>query len=169
MSRWMIRRVAPTRRTPVDSKQCVGTTFPRRQRAARRGTEPWPNWRAQRISNLPVAGSSPAGFASGGSGGDAHMRLMSDAQLVPIIDNPNAPQIYASRVAGVLTLGGNVTLTLLARRCEYSAEGGRAYSDVAVGHRVMAVEAAEVMVRFLGDYLDKTRPVPEVELPRVLQ
>jgi hypothetical protein len=91
--------------------------------------------------------------------------------VVPIIDDSAAPDVFADRIAGAFLANGNVHITLLSRRCDYSRQPNF-FSDVVMGRLVMPFPEVENMARLLLDFVDRMKKVHGVtspEIPKTLQ
>lgn len=80
-----------------------------------------------------------------------------------IVNNPNAPEIYASYVVGAGFDGGNVRLTFVASQGDYS-EGRNTVNNTVCVRVVMPVSAAHSMVEFLAQFL-ATQALNAVQKP----
>jgi hypothetical protein len=76
---------------------------------------------------------------------------------IPIIANLDAPDIFSDGAYGAFVANGNVHITLVSRRSDYSNSSGH-LADVVVGRLIMPLGAAEKMVRFVGDCLQAIKP-----------
>ncbi|WP_428970355.1 hypothetical protein ACQR50_07055 [Sphingomonas sp. Xoc002] len=68
------------------------------------------------------------------------------------IDNPFAPELFATGYAGIANMGGNIVLTLESARCDH---GGAqpVVERVVVGRIAMTADAAHQLVAGLNDFL----------------
>jgi hypothetical protein len=90
---------------------------------------------------------------------------------IPVIDNIGAPDVFADRVSGAFLTNGNVHISLVSRRCDHSKQPG-VFSDVVIGRLVMPFAAAEELVRFLGDFVERMKKQianPPIDGPKTLQ
>jgi hypothetical protein len=89
---------------------------------------------------------------------------------VPFVANLNAPDLFASGAFGAFVDKGNVHITLVARRCDYSSDPN-ILTDVVIGRLVMPLSATEQMVQFLENCLNtiKQQDPPDTDLSRILQ
>jgi hypothetical protein len=98
------------------------------------------------------------------------MASVLDEKSIPIVANPDGPDIFADGAVGAFLTNGNVHITLVARRCDYSSQPST-LSDVVIGRLVMPLPAAEKMASFLGDCLEtmKRQTAVETNALRTLQ
>jgi hypothetical protein len=85
---------------------------------------------------------------------------------VPLIDNPLAPDVFADRIAGAFLVNGNVHITLVSRRCDYTKQPN-SYTDAVIGRLVIPFPEVEGMARFLLNFLDRMKKVYGVTSPTV--
>ncbi len=72
---------------------------------------------------------------------------------VGFVDNPHAPDIFVSGIAGLYMTGGNVAVTLERHRVNHSTvEGSR--QRVVVGRVVLTAAAAQNLVVVLNNFLE---------------
>jgi hypothetical protein len=87
-------------------------------------------------------------------------------------DNIGAPDVFADAVVGAFLTNGNVHMTFVTRRCEYSVEPN-VFSDVVIGRLVMPLAAVENMAQFLWDYVQRMKSLGPKDAqpppPRILQ
>ena len=74
--------------------------------------------------------------------------------MLEVIDNQNAPEIFASEVAGYTIAGGNLSLTLASTRATW-AEGVITNKRFIVGRIILPLGAASIMSVELFDFLKK--------------
>jgi hypothetical protein len=94
-----------------------------------------------------------------------------ESAAVPLVDNPLAPDVFTDRVTGAFLNNGNVHITLVSRRCDYS-KNPPFFSDVVIGRLVMPFNETEAAARFLLDFVERMKKVHEVtspEVPKTLQ
>ena len=72
------------------------------------------------------------------------------------IDNPHAPDVFADEAMGFFLTGGNVRITFVSYRVNYSASPGPV-SRVVIGRLVMSLPAAEAMHRGLADFIARMK------------
>jgi hypothetical protein len=90
---------------------------------------------------------------------------------VTLIDNLGAPDVFADRVAGVFLTNGNVHMTFVSRRCDYT-KTPNVFHDVVIGRLVMPFPEAEGTARFLLDFVErmkKAQGVTSPDVPKTLQ
>ena len=85
------------------------------------------------------------------------MTIVLKEKPVPIIPNLDAPDIFSDGAYGAFVTNGNVHITLVARRSDHSNPSGH-LADVVIGRLIMPLDAAEKMVRFVGDCLEAIKP-----------
>ncbi|HEY2048857.1 MAG TPA: hypothetical protein VGH03_05915 [Caulobacteraceae bacterium] len=88
---------------------------------------------------------------------------MPDAPKVNFIDNPHAPEVFASNVSGFAHVAGNIVITLESVRIDHSADPGPV-NRVVVGRLMLPVNAAQGLVVGLNDYLNKLGLDPTVAM-----
>lgn len=94
-----------------------------------------------------------------------------ETKPVKIVNSASAPEIFADLVSGVFLNNGNVHITLTSRHCDYGSVPN-VFSDVVVGRLVMPFAAAENMVEFLGNFLERMKKQaasPPVDAPKMMQ
>lgn len=79
-----------------------------------------------------------------------------DSPNVSLLDNALAPDLFADRVIGGFLSDGNVHLTFVARRCDYS-QTPNVFRDVVIGRLVMPFTAADGMARFMTDFVARMK------------
>lgn len=70
----------------------------------------------------------------------------------PLIDDPRAPEIFATNASGFLNNDGSVVITLEARKSDYSGDTPKA-SRYVVGRLIMPARSAHALAIGLFDYL----------------
>jgi hypothetical protein len=87
-----------------------------------------------------------------------------------MLDNPGAPDVFADAVAGAFLTNGNVHMTFLSRRCDYS-QNPNVFTDVIIGRLVMPFAAVENAVNFLSDFVERMKKqlANPPDAPRTLQ
>ncbi len=99
------------------------------------------------------------------------MAKLPDDVPVKIVDNVLAPELFADLVSGVFLNNGNVHLTLTSRQCDY-ASLPNVFSDVVVGRIIMPFSAADNLVQFLGNFVERMKKQaasPPIDAPKMLQ
>jgi len=76
------------------------------------------------------------------------------APKVELLDNPNAPDVFADDVTGWFFLNGNVRITFESVRASHITSPGP-LNRVVIGRLVMPIDRAEVMANGLLDYIKK--------------
>ncbi len=79
---------------------------------------------------------------------------MAKEQAVKFIDDPNAPEIFASGATGFFVANGNITITFESARADHSASPGPVYRAV-VGRVILPAAAAQGLAVGLFDFLEK--------------
>ncbi len=97
----------------------------------------------------------------------------SNSTTVPIVDNPSAQDLFATRAAGLFVSTGNVHITLVARRCDHRTDPGP-YSDLVIGRLVMPLATAAELGHLLSEFTAKLKATTAehqgvVQPARVLQ
>ncbi len=90
---------------------------------------------------------------------------------IPVVDNPLAPDVFADRLAGAFLTNGNVHMTFLSRRCDYSKRPN-IFSEVVIGRLVIPFAEAEATAKFLLDFVERMKKVHGItspEVPKTLQ
>jgi hypothetical protein len=90
---------------------------------------------------------------------------------ITVVDNLCAPDVLADAMIGAFLTNGNVHMTLVARRCDYSKHPN-IFSDVVIGRLVMPFAAAENMAKFIGDFTKRMKEIPAhltADTPTILQ
>ncbi len=75
-------------------------------------------------------------------------------QTVQFLDNPNAPEIFASAATGFFVSNGNISITFESARADHSESPGPVYRSV-VGRVVIPAAAAQGLAVGLFDFLEK--------------
>ncbi|MDP1630727.1 MAG: hypothetical protein Q8L66_04840 [Caulobacter sp.] len=70
------------------------------------------------------------------------------------IDNPHAPEVFASAFSGLCSVGGNVAITLESIRVDHSTSPGPV-NRVVIGRAIMPPNAAHDLAVALFDYLKR--------------
>jgi hypothetical protein len=78
------------------------------------------------------------------------------AEKPAIIDNPQAPDMFADGALGWHIIGGNIKITFQFIRAVHSGEKAPA-NRVVSGRLVMPVEQAEIMAKGLLEFIAATR------------
>jgi predicted deacylase len=73
---------------------------------------------------------------------------------LPFIDNPHAPEIFATDAAGFFNLNGCIAITLEAVKSDYSTSPGT-ISRVVAGRLVLTADGARALSVGLYDFLKK--------------
>jgi len=73
---------------------------------------------------------------------------------IAFVDNPNAPELYASGATGFFVSNGAITITLESVRADHGSDAGP-LSRVVVGRLVMPVAGAQGLAIGLFDFLEK--------------
>jgi len=73
---------------------------------------------------------------------------------ISFVDNPNAPELYASGATGFFVSNGAITITLESVRADHGPAAGP-LSRVVVGRLVMPVAGAQGLAIGLFDFLEK--------------
>ena len=71
---------------------------------------------------------------------------------VALVDNPFAPEIFATNVSGLLNLGGNIAITLECAKSDYTTNPGTIRRFVS-GRLVLTVAGAQALAVGLFDFL----------------
>jgi hypothetical protein len=80
---------------------------------------------------------------------------MSDNPVtVTFVDNPHAPEIFASGIAGVFRTGDNIAVTVESARVDHATTPGPV-NRVVVGRVVLTVAAAQALVLSLNGFLEQ--------------
>ena len=87
------------------------------------------------------------------------------------VDNVGSGDVFADAVAGAFLTNGNVHITLVSRRCDYSRQPN-VFSDVVIGRIVMPLVAVENAAQFLTDFVERMKKQlanPQANAPKTLQ
>lgn len=79
---------------------------------------------------------------------------MAKAPEIRFIDNPAAPETFASAATGFSASNGNITITLESLRADHSDSPGPVYRTV-VGRIVLPAAGAQGLAIGLFDFLEK--------------
>lgn len=79
---------------------------------------------------------------------------MAKAPAIKFVDNPIAPEIFASAATGFSASNGNITITLESLRADHSDSPGPVYRTV-VSRIVMPAAGAQGLAVGLFDFLEK--------------
>jgi len=85
---------------------------------------------------------------------------MADDSQIRFIDNPHAPDVYASDISGFFILSGNVVITLESARPDHTSVQGE-ISRVVVARLVLPAAAAQSLAVGLFDFLSQRGLLPE--------
>jgi hypothetical protein len=94
------------------------------------------------------------------------MTTISLSEGMPLIDDPNAPDIFVDALTGYFVLNDNVRLTFERARVNHAGPPGP-LNRVVVGRMVMPLDAAERMARELLAFIEQVRseapgsPIPQ--------
>jgi hypothetical protein len=82
-------------------------------------------------------------------------------KFVPVttVDNIGAPDVFADGLAGAFLTNGNVHMTFVTRRCDYTKQPNL-FSDLVIGRLIMPLAAVENVAQFLNGYLERLRTQP---------
>lgn len=83
---------------------------------------------------------------------------MTDA-VNPIIDNPHAPEVFASLATGILRVHDNVAITFESARSDYS-QTLPTVNRVVIARLVMPIAAAANLAVILNGFLEKEGASP---------
>ncbi|MFK3891834.1 hypothetical protein [Sphingomonas sp. NPDC079357] len=75
------------------------------------------------------------------------------AAMVPVVDNPFAPELFMTGISGFANLGGVVGITLETARADHSHAQPRVERMV-VGRLLMSIATAQMLVTALNQYLE---------------
>lgn len=103
--------------------------------------------------------NSPARAAAERAAEPRPIQTPAPAPALRLVDDPKAPEIYASACAGFSIGQGNVVLTLESARCNHF-EPGSPMSRVVVGRIVLPVQAAQALVIELNNALNRSGHSP---------
>jgi hypothetical protein len=90
---------------------------------------------------------------------------------VALIDNPHAPEVFADGCVGAFLLNGNAHITFAAQKCDYTKQSSQ-FVNVVIGRLVIPFGAAENMVQFLTEFLNRMKQQAAIgpdDEPRTLQ
>jgi hypothetical protein len=76
------------------------------------------------------------------------------APTIPLLENHQAPEIFASSATGFSVSNGTITVTLESLHADHT-ESGQGVSRVVVGRIVMPVAGAQGLAVGLFDFLEK--------------
>ena len=93
---------------------------------------------------------------------------MADEPQVRFIDNPHAPDVYASDTSGFFVLNGNVVITLESARPDHASSPGD-INRVVVARIVLPVPAAQGLAVGLFDFLKQRGLLPDDQDPSKAQ
>ena len=82
------------------------------------------------------------------------------ADQLGFVDNPHAPELFASGAAGIFNLGGVIAITLESVKSDYSTNPGRLSRHV-VGRLVMTPAGAHGLAIGLIDFLTNNGFIPK--------
>lgn len=71
---------------------------------------------------------------------------------IPLVDNPHAPEVFASNASGFVNIDGSIVITLEARKSDFSGDSPKATRHV-VGRLIMPASGAHALAVGLFDYL----------------
>lgn len=74
--------------------------------------------------------------------------------VIPLIDNPFAPEIFATAFTGCANMNGVIGLTLETARCDHSHSPAN-LERVVVGRLVLPIPAAQQLVASLNAFLEQ--------------
>ncbi len=80
--------------------------------------------------------------------------MSSNPIAVNFIDDPQAPEVFASGMAGLFRTGGNIAITLESARVDHSTHPGPV-NRVVVGRLVLTVPAAQALAVGLNAFLEE--------------
>lgn len=79
---------------------------------------------------------------------------MENDATMPLVDEPHAPEIFATNPAGFLNLRGTIVITLEALKSDYSTDPGT-LSRVVSGRLILTTDGAHALAVGLFDFLKK--------------
>lgn len=81
---------------------------------------------------------------------------MADTEVpeIPLLDNPHAPEVFATVASGFFHLNGNITITFESARLDHSQDPPLV-NRVVLARLVMPVSGAQGLVVGLNDFLEK--------------
>ncbi|WP_244649819.1 hypothetical protein [Sphingomonas sp. CFBP 13706] len=74
--------------------------------------------------------------------------------LPPLVDNPFAPEVFATGLAGLANLSGVIVLTLESARCDHTRDAP-SVERVVVGRVALTSGAAQDLVAALNQFLEQ--------------
>lgn len=77
------------------------------------------------------------------------------APAIPLLDNQQAPEIFASGATGFSVSNGTISITFESLRADHSGSGQGPVSRVVVGRIVMPAAGAQGLAVGLFDFLEK--------------
>jgi len=83
---------------------------------------------------------------------------------IPFIDNPAAPDVFASEVPGFFVHAGVVRITLASARVNHATNPGK-ISRVVIGHLVLPIPAAQSLAVGLYNFLKEKGYDPAPKAP----
>lgn len=85
----------------------------------------------------------------------AHQPLPPQPQIPPLINNPNAPEVFVTACCGLSIGPGMVTLTFESAHCDHS-DPNCPMERVVVNRMIMPIQAAQALVLQLNDALQRS-------------
>ena len=79
---------------------------------------------------------------------------MDKEKTITYVDNPGAPEIFASAATGFFVANGNITITFESARADHAESPGPVYRAV-VGRVVIPAQGAQALAIGLFDFLEK--------------
>ena len=86
---------------------------------------------------------------------------MTDAPIITFLDNPHAPDIFATEATGFFAANGNVMITLESARPDYS-RGSANVNRVVIARLVLPVSGAQNLALGLHEFLSQNGLDPTV-------
>ena len=83
---------------------------------------------------------------------------------IPLLDDPHAPDLFATGTAGFLNLDGTIVITLEALRSDHSSTPAGKVSRLVVGRLVLPAKGAQRLALGLNDFLSKQGLDPSASL-----
>lgn len=80
--------------------------------------------------------------------------MNSDQVDTTFVDNPHAPEMFASNVSGLFLTGGNVAVTLESSRVDHGTSPGP-INRVVIGRVVLTMPAAQALAVGLNAFLEE--------------
>jgi hypothetical protein len=80
--------------------------------------------------------------------------VMAKEKPITYVDNPGAPEIFASAATGFFVANGNITITFESTRADHAESPGPVYRAV-VGRVVIPAQGAQALAIGLFDFLEK--------------